>query len=78
MDSWGLFPKKARDFSFLHIIKTASGAHAAFCQWVLGALSPRVMCPGCELTTDFYLVPRFKCVELYLHFHIYLCGEVLN
>jgi len=45
-------------FSFCDCIQTSSGAHPVSYEWVPGALSFRIKCPGMMLITHFLLMPR--------------------
>jgi hypothetical protein len=58
------------DLSFLHNVLTESGVHPASYAVDTGCVFAEIKRRGVEglkLTTDLYLMPRLRMVELYLH-----------
>jgi hypothetical protein len=72
------FPAGAKDFSLLHDIWATSGAHPVPYPMGSGGSIQTAKQLGVKLTTNLYLVPKSRMVELYLHSAIRLNGVVLN
>jgi hypothetical protein len=63
---------------FLHSVQRDSEAHSASCLMSISGPFPRGKLMYLELTTHLHLVPKLKCMELYLHSFTLGHGVVLN